>query len=59
MKKIVDRAQASIKKVIDSPIGKINRNDNIANDSLDRMKNEFINDYNKVMQESGETFFKP
>ena len=59
MKKIVDRAQASIKKVIDSPIGKINRNDNIANDSLDRMKNEFVNDYNKVMQESGETFFKP
>jgi hypothetical protein len=23
------------------------------------MKHEFINDYNKIMKESGETFFKP
>ena len=57
MKNIVDRAQASIKKVINSPTGKINKHD--GNDSLDEMKHEFMNDYNKVMLESGETFFKP
>jgi hypothetical protein len=59
MKNIVDRAQASIKKVINSPIRKINRHEHTGNDSLDEMKHEFMNDYNKVMQESGETFFKP
>lgn len=59
MKNIVDRAQASIKKVINSPIGKINKHENGGNDSLDDMKHEFMNDYNRVMRESGETFFKP
>ena len=58
MKNIVNKAQASIKKVINSPFGKINKFDNTQNDSLDEMKHEFINDYNKVMRESGETFFK-
>ena len=59
MKNIVNKAQASIKKVINSPFGKISKLDNTQNDSLDEMKHEFINDYNKVMRESGETFFKP
>lgn len=29
-----------------------------ANDSLEAMRNDFINDFQKIMRESGETFFQ-
>lgn len=68
MDEIVAKAQASISKVLQSPFGMRN---NLAGspgsikglsgayDSLDAMRQDFMNDYQRVMRESGETFFQP
>lgn len=47
----------SIGKVLKSPFGKATLNKNAPNDSLDMMRNEFMNDYQNIIRESGETFF--
>ena len=54
MDAIVAKAQASINKVILSPFG---GKQHMANDSLDAMRQDFMQDYQKIMRESGETFF--
>ena len=59
---IVARAQASISKVMRSPLGRrgdLLQTPGSKNDSLDAMRNDFMNDYRDVIQQSGETFFKP
>ena len=58
MEDIVAKAQASISKVVNSPFGRLNMNTGGANDSLDAMRLDFMQDYHKIMRESGETFFK-
>ena len=45
---IVNKAQASLNKVMTSPFG------GKQNDSLDAMRMDFMNDYNKIMRESGD-----
>lgn len=57
MDNIVAKAQASINKVVNSPFGRLTLNAG-ANDSLDAMRLDFMQDYHKIMRESGETFFK-
>jgi hypothetical protein len=47
------KAQASLNKVVLSPFGK----SPLPNDSLDAMRLDFMQDYHKVMRDSGETFF--
>jgi len=65
MDDIVAKAHASISKVINSPFGRATMPGGGAdggarpNDSLDMMRMDFMADYQKVMRESGETFFKP
>ena len=57
---IVAKAQASISKVLASPLAKRNETFGTPDrDSLMQMRNDFIQDYKEVMKESGETFFKP
>ena len=56
----VAKAQASISKVMQSPLGKRSEfNGSPDRDSLIQMRNDFIQDYKEIMRESGETFFKP
>lgn len=64
MDQIVAKAQASIAKVRESPFGRAampnmssNRKGHKKNDSLDAMRMDFINDFQKIMRDSGETFF--
>ena len=51
MDDIVAKAQASIHKVINSPFAPKH------NDSLDVMRLEFMQDYNKIMKDSDENFY--
>ena len=48
MDDIVAKAQASIRKVVNSPFAPK------ANDSLDAMRLDFLADYNRIMRESDE-----
>ena len=50
MDDIVAKAQASIRKVVNSPFAPK------ANDSLDAMRLEFLADYNRIMRESDENY---
>ena len=50
MDDIVAKAQASIKKVVNSPFAPK------ANDSLDAMRLDFLADYNRIMRESDEHY---
>lgn len=60
MDDIVAKAQASIARVKNSPFGRLAMpGEGRPNDSLDAMRLDFINDFQKVMRESGETFFRP
>ena len=55
------RAQASISKVLQTPLGKrgLLETPGSKNDSLDAMRQEFMADYRGIIQQSGETFFRP
>lgn len=50
MDDIVAKAQASIRKVVNSPFAPK------ANDSLDAMRLDFLADYNRIMRESDENY---
>lgn len=47
---LVSKAQASLNKVMTSPFGR--QTAGIGNDSLDAMRMDFLNDYNKIMRDS-------
>ena len=62
MDQVVAKATANVSKVFNSPFGRAampGADGAKPNDSIDFMRQDFMADYQKIMRESGETFFKP